>query len=480
GALERVLGEAPRRRDSGRPRLPIDRAFTMTGFGTVVTGTLIDGSLAIGDDVELVPGGQRARIRGLQTHRRAIERAAPGSRVAVNLTGVDKEAVERGMVLVRIGTLPATRSLAVHLGTIADISAPLAHDEEVKVHTGTAEVMARVSLLEGDEIVPGAAAWAHLRLAAPLAAAMGDRVVVRRPSPSETLAGGVVADVLPIRPRRRAETIDALQRRSGPTALSRLLASLDVPRTAAEAAERSGLDLGEREAALTEALASGDAVPLADAFIGRPAYEALATHVLRVCEQAHRRAPLRSGAPREEVRAAVGLPPKRFSALVDRLVTDGRLVDRGAALAAPGHAPRLSPDQESRWTRARAAIARDPLRPPTPAQLETEHGLDRELIAALGEGGDLVRIGTDAAFLPETVASFAEAVLGELAVARTITVARARDLTGSSRKHVLPLLQLLDDHGLTRRMGDERILVLTPDAARARLRTLIRQQEEGP
>ncbi|HKW78731.1 MAG TPA: SelB C-terminal domain-containing protein, partial [Candidatus Limnocylindria bacterium] len=123
------------------------------------------------------------------------------------------------------------------------------------------------------------------------------------------------------------------------------------------------------------------------------------------------------------------------------------------------------------------ALERDPSRPPTPAQLESEFGLDREVVAALGERGDIVRIGTEAAFLPAAVAAFADAVIAELAAARTITVSRARDLGGSSRKHILPLLQWMDDHGLTRRQGDDRILVLAPEAARAKLRALIRRQE---
>ncbi len=256
--------------------------------------------------------------------------------------------------------------------------------------------------------------------------------------------------------------------------------SLDVPRTAAEAAERSGLDAAERDAAVGELLASGGAIALADALVGRSAFDAFATHALRVVAQGHRRSPLRPGVPREEVRTAVGLPAKRFAALVDRLVADSRLADRGASLALPDHRPQLSPAQEAAWAKARAALARDPTRPPTPAQLATEYGLDRELVVALDERGDLVRIGTEAAFLPQAVAAFAEAVVTELATARTITVARARDLTGSSRKHVLPLLQYLDDHGVTRRQGDDRILVVAPDAARARLRTLIRRPEKSP
>ena len=479
-SLESVLGDAPRRRDTGRPRLPVDRAFTMAGFGTVVTGTLLDGELGVGDEVELVPGGLRARIRGLQTHRRALERAVPGSRVAANLVGVEKDAVERGMVLTRPGTLAPVTSIAVHLAVLGGASAALAHDEEVKVHVGTAEVMARVNVLEGDAIAPGTVAWAQLRLASPTAVAVGDRLVVRRPSPSETLGGGVIADTTGARARRRADTVAALERRSAPTAVARLLASLDVPRTAAEAGERSGLDATERGAAVAEATQSGEAIALADALVSRATYDAFATHVSRVCAQAHRRAPLRAGAPREEVRTAVGLPAKRFAALVARLVADGRIVERGPALALPVHEVRLSPAQEAIWASAREALARDPSRPPTPAQLETEHGLDRELIAALGERGDLVRVGTEAVFLPDAVAAFADLVVTELASARTITVSRARDLSGSSRKHVLPLLQFLDDHGLTRRRGDDRILVLAPDAARARVRALISHREEGP
>jgi selenocysteine-specific elongation factor len=136
------------------------------------------------------------------------------------------------------------------------------------------------------------------------------------------------------------------------------------------------------------------------------------------------------------------------------------------------HAPTLTAAQEAAWSRARAALAREPLQPPSPASLEAEYGLDRELVAALADRGDLVRIGTEAVFLPDAVARFADAVVSELAAAGTITVARARDLTGSSRKHVLPLLGFLDDRGLTRRSGDDRILVLPPEQARERVATL--------
>jgi selenocysteine-specific elongation factor len=474
-ALERVLGDAPVRRDVGRPRLPVDRSFTMSGFGTVVTGTLLDGSLAVGEEIALLPGDMRGRIRGLQTHRQALDNARPGSRVAANLSGVDKEAVTRGMVLARPGSLTTTNVVALRLTLLASASASLEHDEEVKVHVGTAETVARVALLEGPTLVPGESGWAQLRLATPVAVAVGDRLVIRRPSPSETIGGGAIADLATARLRRRAETVATLERRAAPSAASRLLASLDQPRTPAEAAERGGLSPEERDAAVAEIASDGRAVPLADALVSRDVFESLATHVERLCAQTHRRTPLRAGAPREEARSALGLNAKRFNALVARLVADGRLAERGSALALPSHRPQLSADQERRWLGARAALAKDPLQPPSPAQLETDHGLDRELVAALAERGDVVRLGTEAVFLPEAVMRFASVVVDELMASGSITVARARDLSGSSRKHVLPLLQFLDDRGLTRRHGDDRVLVLTPETARERIASFTHQ-----
>jgi len=152
------------------------------------------------------------------------------------------------------------------------------------------------------------------------------------------------------------------------------------------------------------------------------------------------------------------------------------VVARAGALALPGHSVRLAPEQEARWSKARAALGATPLQPPSVAVLETEYGIDRELLAALAERGDVVRLGTEAAFLPDAVLRFGTAVVAELAAARTITVSRARDLTGSSRKHVLPLLGFLDDQGITRRSGDDRILVIEPEAAREKLARAIHRE----
>jgi selenocysteine-specific elongation factor len=437
-----------------------------------VTGTLVDGALRVGDEIELVPGGLRGRIRGLQTHRRPIEVAQPGSRVAANLSGIEKEAVARGMVLTHPGSLVPTAAIGVRLSLLRDASGPLEHDDAVRVHAGTAEAIARAAVLEGGAIGPGETAWVQLRLATPIAVAVGDRLVVRRPSPSETLGGGSVADISGERSRTRADAVSALERRSAPSPAERLLASFDVPRTPAEAGERSGLEPAARDTAYATLLSGGRAIALADAAVSRDAFETLATRVERTIAMTHRRAPLRAGASREEVRSAIDLAPKRYAALVARLVADGRVAERGSALALPTHQPTPTLEQEALWSSARAALERDPLQPPSVSTLEREYRIDLELLMALAERGDVVRVGTDGVFMPDAVARFGEAIIDALA-AGPITVARARDLTGSSRKHVLPLLQFLDDHGLTRRVGDDRVLINDPATSREQLRRAI-------
>jgi selenocysteine-specific elongation factor len=281
-----------------------------------------------------------------------------------------------------------------------------------------------------------------------------------------------VADTSGERSRTRADAAAALERRSAPSAADRLLASFDAPRTPAEAGERSGLDAAARDAAYATLVASGQAVALADAAVSRDVFEALAARVERTVAMTHRRAPLRAGASREEVRSALDLAPKRYAALVARLVADGRIAERGSALALPAHRPTLTSAQEARWAEARAALGREPLQPPSVATLEREHGIDLELLVALAERGDVVRVGSDGVFLPDAVLRFGDAIIDALA-SGPITVATARDLTGSSRKHVLPLLQFLDDHGLTRRVGDDRVLINDPATSREQLRHAI-------
>jgi selenocysteine-specific elongation factor len=327
-------------------------------------------------------------------------------------------------------------------------------------------------VLEGEAIEPGESAWVQLRLATPIAVAVGDRLVVRRPSPSETLGGGSVADTSGERARTRADAVSALERRSAPSPGERLLASFDAPRTPAEAGERSGLDHAARDAAYATLVASGRAVALADAAVSREAFEALATRVERTIAMTHRRAPLRAGASREEVRSALDLGPKRYAALIARLVADGRVAERGSALALPTHRPILTSEQETLWSNARAALEREPLHPPSAATLEREYRIDHEVLMALAERGDVVRVGSDGVFLPDAVLRFGDAIIDALA-AGPITVAKARDLTGSSRKHVLPLLQFLDDHGLTRRVGDDRVLINDPATSQEQLRRAI-------
>ena len=188
----------------------------------------------------------------------------------------------------------------------------------------------------------------------------------------------------------------------------------------------------------------------------------------------HRKAPLRAGASREEVRSALDLAPKRYAALIARLVADGRIVERGSALALPSHRPSLTADQEARWTRARAALDREPLQPPGAGALQREFGIDIDVLMAIAERGDVVRVGDDGVFLPDAVLRFGDRIIDALQ-AGPITVAKARDLTGSSRKHVLPLLQFLDDLGLTRRVGDDRVLIHDPATSHDQLRRSIQR-----
>jgi selenocysteine-specific elongation factor len=201
--LDRLLQQTTPKRDLGRPRLPIDRSFTIAGFGTVVTGTLIDGQLSVGQEVELALSGKATRIRGLQTHRSKVEQASPGTRVAANLTGVPHEEISRGEVLTTPGWLKPAAAFDVHLRVIPDAPHPVRHNMSVTVHTGSSEALAQVRMLELEVAEPGQATWAQLKLDTPLAAVKGDYFVIR--SNQATLGGGNIVDPRARRHRRKSQ-----------------------------------------------------------------------------------------------------------------------------------------------------------------------------------------------------------------------------------------------------------------------------------
>ncbi|HKZ50290.1 MAG TPA: selenocysteine-specific translation elongation factor, partial [Dehalococcoidia bacterium] len=257
------LARVPPPRDVGRPRLTIDRVFTVAGFGTVVTGTLIDGSLAVGQEVDVLPGGLRARIRGLQTHRQKIERALPGSRTAVNLAGLSPDELSRGMVVTTPGWLSPTTAVDVRLRAVSYLPHPIRHNLHVTFYTGAAEVEGTVRLLDRDALGPGEDGWAQVRLAEPVAVVRGDGFIIR--TPNDTVGGGKVVDIHALRHRRRHEptlrALAALQEGSPQEALAALLARLE-PCDLATLEGQSSFSPDEVRAAVKGLLAAGRIVAL--------------------------------------------------------------------------------------------------------------------------------------------------------------------------------------------------------------------------
>jgi selenocysteine-specific elongation factor len=455
--LDARLRDAPARDVTGRPRLPVDRAFSVAGFGTVVTGTLLGGALELGQELELLPRGLRGRVRGLQSHGRKVERALPGARTAVNLSGVDRADVARGDVLTAPGWLTPTTLLDARVRLVADAPEPLEQNEPVDVFLGAAEAAAHVTLLDSERLEPGAEGWAQLRLAAPLVAANGDRFILRRASPSLTIGGGRVVDAHPRRHRRfRQDVIASLETRATGTPQERLLHALaGAPLELRQLADALGLSQDDTRALADElgeqvvALGAAPARLLARAGWLDERRAALGALIA----QHHAAQPLRRGLPREEARSRLGLPSRVFDALTQTLVAQGALVEAGGALALPTHRITLTPAQQQAADRFIAALDANPNAPPAPG----EFGLDAELLNALAEQGLLVRVADGVVFGAARFAEIRRETLELIDAHGSLTLAQFRDHFGSSRKYAQAVLEYFDQQRVTRRVGDARV-----------------------
>lgn len=466
--LQTVLGQKPARPDLGRPRLPIDRVFSIAGFGTVVTGTLVDGHFSVGDEVVVLPGEIRGRVRGLQTHKRKVERALPGSRTAINIAGVDMDALQRGQVVAYPETIGVTRRMDVQFRLLPDVAQPLTHNTEVKLFIGSAEMIARVRLIGAEQLLPGESGWLQLEMPEPVAAVRSDRYVLRRPSPGETLGGGVVLDAHPKRRHKRfAESVlDRLKALAEGSPEEVLQQALLVAGAApyAQVEKAANLEAVTAKKAAETLLASGLMVVLGgEESLGpktwvaaRPFWEQQAETFLASLQAYHTRFPLRLGMPTEELKSRMKTAPQVFSALVARLVAEDAVQVEGAQVRLPAHRVVFSVQQQAKVDGLLAKFAQAPFAPPTIKDAQADVGED--LYQAMVSLGMLVPVSHEVAFRAEDYQQAMEDVKKLAAQHETFTLAQARDYWQTTRRYVQDLLEYMDRAGITRRVGDGRKL----------------------
>ncbi len=475
--LEAAAREVRPRSSTAFFRLPVDRAFSMRGFGTVVTGTLASGSIREGDPVEILPSGRQARVRGLQVHGESRKEALAGQRTAVNLQGIEVAEVGRGVVLAPPGAMHPSSLLDVRVQILGTARGPLKDLSRVRFHQGTSEVLARVKLLQEGPIQPGQEGFAQLRLERPGATLPGDRFVLRLYSPMLTVGGGVVLDAHPSKHRGRSSLEGERLGHLGdgdPEAL--LLDLLDrtpggLPR--AEVQRRTGVAAGEADRLSGALSESGRAVAVG----GRDGYLLAAAHHERLRAEAqeilrkyHQEHPLALGMPREELlqrllpagEAAVG----RF--ILERLAGEGRIRLEKEVAAAASHVVALGPEEQRISAQLESHFEGSGLNPATLEEVVRELGLDplkaHRIYHLLLSRGSLVRIKDGRVFHAGAIERL-KALLWELRERQpVIDVAAFKELTGTTRKNAIPLLEHMDAERVTRRRQNDREILPRPGA----------------
>jgi len=480
-ALHAACIRAKPRHDPGIFRMAIDRSFTVAGHGTVVTGTVASGSVAVGDEVEWQPAGRMVRVRGLHRHDRPVERIGRGSRAAINLVGVHHAEIGRGHELVAPGFVEATRVLTVEVTGSEQAVRPLRHRGRYKVHLGTAEVTAVLSLLEKSETSPGMPQLAQLFVAEPVVAAAGQPFVLRAESPPATLGGGRVVQPWSRRLRRRDQSaIARLDRLRSTDHLERLRAALAFLGLARWTERRlcalAGLALDEVEPSLVALAASGELVelPVGPRRTVRVLAEfaaELEDRALRGLGRLHEANPRQSAIPRAQLAAAFpDLANEALTAgLIDRLKAQGKVVADSRTVALRGFEPKLSQGERKLKNELAQAIRAGGMSPPDASELAASAGprgpVVPELLALLRDEQHVFEITSNLFLDTDVVCELRRRVTERLAGGSAITMSELRDLLGTSRKYAVPIGEYLDRIGLTRREGDVRRLGRT--AARA-------------
>jgi selenocysteine-specific elongation factor len=464
--LRRLLRELPERPAEGVPRLPIDRSFVQKGFGTVVTGTLVSGVLSEGDEIEVLPGGLRGRVRGLQVHKRKVATVGAGRRVAVNIQGLGCFDAPRGATLTAPSALLTTRRARVRVELLPTAPASLRRGGPVRLHQATCERAARVRVTSAssDGLLD-----ADLVLAEDTVLLPGDRFILRRPAPVDTIGGGVVVDAHPVRARRERLRTARAPANVEDAWVERIERADAAGRPVGAIAAELGRSPEEVEAALVPLLETGRVVRAAGLLFAGSVWRQVRESTLAALRALHAAEPLRPGAAREGVRSQVArpMPAEAFRELLQALASEGEVRLTGDRLALSGHRVVLSPDDESRAKKIDDAFRRAGLDPPLVEDVLRElgglHGA--RLRDWLVEEGRLVKIRDGRLFHGEALQELRIKLREFARTSSTIDIGTFKELAGATRKNAIPLLEQFDEERLTRREGNVR-RILTNDAVR--------------
>ncbi|MDR0311718.1 MAG: selenocysteine-specific translation elongation factor [Acidobacteriota bacterium] len=467
------LGLAVRQRPANRLlRLPIDRAFSIHGFGTVLTGTLTSGEIQKDQEVELVPGGLTAKVRGVQVHGEMTGRAISGQRTAVNLQGVDLAAVERGMVVTVSRTFRATQILDVRLTMLASAK-PLKHLVKVRFHQGTKETLARVALIGQDSLAPGETSYAQLRLDEPVFCLHGDAFIIRRFSPTITIGGGLILHPNPSKHKSTDhKAIEALRKLDGDDIKEKIpvLLAVDAKR-AIDLKELNSL-LGLPVAELTRVCKElSDAkkivmLPASSPVLVSPSVvESLKKSTLALITAFHKENPIQKGLSKEELRKRFydNLPLEVFRHCLDGLAEEHRIMFLGEAVSLYGREVRLSAESEKVREMIEAALLKAGAQPPALAELQDDLDADPEetkrIFFWMIKERQLVKIAEDLVYHRTTLEEIKRRIKEKFPPGAKLGVPDFKDIFGVTRKHAIPLLEFLDREKFTRRLGADRVIL---------------------
>ncbi len=461
GQIQSLVSTLRKKRDIDKPRLYIDRVFTMSGMGTVVTGTLLDGSFKLGEEIEIAPEGIISRIKNIQTHKKQVERAGPGTRVALNLIGVEKDKIKRGDVIINPGTAVLSSFLDVKVAVLPDAPYSLKNGAEYLFMLGTSEIRGRVIILGEDQLKPQESGFVRFKLKEQVLARVGDHFVIRLPSPARTLGGGIVLDVFPSKLKRKDKELMPFLARRENLDLSELVLT-ELKKTdflpVKNMLQASIFSQKEIETVVNSLSKDDKIVLIEDMAVDKVRWERLLSLILEKVDKEHRDKPYIQGLRFSELASKVKFKEKLVSEGVEHLISHKRLQRKENYLALAQHQPQLTERQSFLEKEISKKFEETPFSPPTRDELLEENPEYQKILLFLLQQERLVELKEGILYRKEDFEKIIQKIKELISQKGPATVSQIREHLNISRKYAVPILEKLDELGITKREGDKRVL----------------------